>query len=332
MARDNYRKVKLLKLIELLRQHTDEQNPMTTAQICAAMGEMGIPCDRRIITQDVANLNELGYEVMCQMIGHEKAYYVADRSFSVPELKILIDAVHASSFITEKKSEELIEKIAALAGSHRADVLKRNMVCFNTRKHSNEKILYTVDAIEEAILTQKKVIFLYFDLDENGERVYRRGGHHYVVEPIALVFNEDNYYMTCYSSRHDSTSNYRVDRMDGVKIIDEPCCEKAIALRAQVASYTEQAFKMFGGQLEDVVIEFDRSLIGVVYDKFGEHVKMMSSGENRIIAPVRVRISPTFWGWLFQFGQDMRVISPEWVVTSFYDHTRLYTNDSKCED
>jgi predicted DNA-binding transcriptional regulator YafY len=165
MVRENYRKVKLLKLLELLRQHTDEQHPLTTNQICAAMGDMGIPCDRRIVTQDVANLNELGYEIMSMMVGHEKAYYVADRNFSVPELKILIDAVHASSFITEKKSGELIEKLADLAGSHRAEVLKRNMVCFNTRTHSNEKILYAIDALEEAILTQKKVIFLYFDLD-----------------------------------------------------------------------------------------------------------------------------------------------------------------------
>ena len=317
MARDNYRKIKLLKLIELLRQHTDEQNPMTTAQIVAAMGEMGIPCDRRIITQDVANLNGLGYEIMSQMIGHEKAYYIADRSFSVPELKILIDAVHASSFITAKKSDELIGKIAALAGSHRAEVLKRNMVCFNTRKHSNEKILYSIDTLEEAILAQKKVIFLYFDLDENGDRVYRRGGHHYVVEPIALVFNEDNYYLTCYSSRHDSTSSYRIDRMDGVKIIDEPCCEKAIALRDEVAAYTEQAFKMFGGQPEDVVLEFARGLIGVVYDKFGEGVRMLPSGEDKCVATVKVRISPTFWGWLFQFGKEMRVLSPEAVAREY---------------
>ena len=212
--------------------------------------------------------------------------------------------------ISEKKSEELIEKLAALAGEHRAEVLKRNMVCFNTRKHSNEKILYTIDTLEEAILTQKKIIFLYFDLDENGQRVYRRGGHHYVVEPVALVFNEDNYYLTSFSSRHDSTSNYRVDRMDAVEIIDEPCGEKAVALRDQVAAYTEQAFKMFGGQLEDVALEFDRVLIGVVYDKFGESVKMIPSGENRCIATVKVRISPVFWGWLFQFAGQMDIISP----------------------
>lgn len=310
MIRENYRKVKLLKLLELLRQHTDEQHPLTTNQICAAMGEMGIPCDRRIVTQDVANLNELGYEIMSIMVGHEKAYYVADRNFSVPELKILIDAVQASSFITEKKTAELVEKLAALAGSHRAEVLKRNMVCFNTRKHSNEKILYIIDELEEAILTQKKVIFLYFDLDEKGQRVYRRGGHHYVVEPVALVFNEDNYYLTCYSSRHDSTSNYRVDRMDAVQIIQEDCSEKAMALRDEVAAYTEQAFKMFGGRVEDVVLEFDRSLVGVVYDRFGESVKMIPSGEKNCIATVKVRISPVFWGWLFQFAGEMRIISP----------------------
>ena len=266
MARDNHRKVKLLRLIELLRQHTDEQNPMTTSQVGAAMDAMGIPCDRRIIKRDVDSLNELGYEVMVTTVGHENAYYVSDRSFSVPELKILIDAVHASSFITEKKSEELIEKIAALAGSHRAEVLKRNMVCFNTRKHSNEKILYSVDTLEEAILTQKKVIFLYYDLDENGERVYRRGCHHYVVEPIALVFNEDNYYLMVYSSRHNGTANYRVDRMEAVEIIDEPITDQALLLRDSIGDYTEQAFKMYGGQPVDLTLQFDHKLIGVVYD------------------------------------------------------------------
>jgi predicted DNA-binding transcriptional regulator YafY len=317
MARENYRKVKLLKLLELLRQHTDEQHPMTTNQICTAMDEMGIPCDRRIITQDVAALNELGYELMSTMVGHEKAYFVEDRSFSLPELKILMDAVHASSFITEKKSTELIEKLAALGGIHRADVLKRNMVCFNTRKHKNEKILYTIDSLEEAILTQKKVIFLYFDLDENGQRVYRRDGHHYVVEPVALVFNEDNYYLTCYSSRHDSTSNYRVDRMDGVKILEEPCCQKAVELRDGVAAYTEQAFKMFGGQLEDVVLEFRRGLIGAVYDKFGESTRMIPVGEDQCIATVKVRISPVFWGWMFQFAGEMKLLSPEHVVLEY---------------
>ena len=323
MANENIRKVKLLKLLELLRQNTDEEHPMSTAQIATTLSEMGIPFDRRTISQDIITLNELGYEIMSVMKGHDKCYYIEDRSFSIPELKILIDAVHASSFITEKKSQELIDIIATLAGSHRAEVLKRNMVCFNTRKHSNERILYNVDALEEAILRKKKVIFYYFDLDENGNRVYRLNGHHYVVEPIALVFNEDNYYLTCYSARHDSTSNYRVDRMDAVEVIKEDCCEKAIALREQVATYTEQAFKMFGGQLEDVVLEFDRSLIGAVYDRFGENTQMMGTSENRCIAHVKVQISPVFWGWVFQFADQMQILSPSAVLTEYKNRCYL---------
>lgn len=317
MAKENIRKVKLLKLLELLRQNTDEDHPMSTAQLFAALSEMGIPCDRRTISQDIITLNELGYEIMSVMRGHDKCYYVEDRSFSIPELKILIDAVHASSFITEKKSEELINKIAALAGTHRAEVLKRNMVCFNTRKHSNERIFYNVDDLEEAILRQKKVLFRYFDLNEKGERVYRRDGHRYVVEPVALVFNEDNYYLTCYSSRHDSTSNYRIDRMDSVQILDDPCCEKAIALRNQVAEYTEQAFKMFGGQTEDIVLEFDHTLIGVVYDRFGEATQMMNTSDTKCIASVKVQISPVFWGWLFQFAGQMDIISPAYIQREY---------------
>lgn len=323
MAKENIRKVKLLKLLELLRQNTDEDHPMSTAQLFAALSEMGVPCDRRTISQDIITLNELGYEIMSVMKGHDKCYYVEDRSFSIPELKILIDAVHASSFITEKKSEELISKIATLAGTHRAEVLKRNMVCFNTRKHSNERIFYNVDDLEDAILRQKKVLFRYFDLDEKGERVYRRDGHRYVVEPIALVFNEDNYYLTCYSSRHDSTSNYRIDRMDAVEVLQEACCEKAIALREQVATYTEQAFKMFGGQLEDVVLEFDRSLIGVVYDRFGEGTKMMNTSETKCIASVKVQVSPVFWGWLFQFAGEMTILSPSSLVDQYKSRARI---------
>lgn len=317
MASENIRKIKLLRVLDLLRQNTDENHPLSTSQITAELASMGIPCDRRAVSRDIITLNEMGYEIMSVMVGHDKCYYIEDRSFSVPELKILIDAVHAASFITEKKSKELTDKIAALAGAHRGDVLKRNMVCFNTRKHSNEKIYYNVDCLEEAILKEKKVLFKYFDINEKGERVYRRDGHRYVVEPIALVFNEDNYYLTCYSAKHDSTSNYRVDRMDAVTIIDDPCCEKAIMLRTQVGTYTEQVFKMFGGQIENVVLEFDASLIGVVYDKFGEDTAMISSGNNMYRANVKVQVSPTFWGWLFQFGGGMRIVSPKSVITQY---------------
>jgi predicted DNA-binding transcriptional regulator YafY len=250
-------------------------------------------------------------------VGHEKGYYIEDRGFSVPELKILIDAVQASAFITEKKTKELVEKLAVLGGNRRAELLKGNMVCFNTRKHSNEQIFYNVDALEKAIEQQKKVLFRYFTLNEKGEKVYRRDGHRYVVEPVALVFNEDNYYVMTYSSRHESTATYRLDRMEAVSVIEEPICDKAVELRREMAQYTEQVFKMYGGQPEDVVLEFQDGLIGVVFDKFGEDTPMMRVGESKCVATVKVRISPTFWGWLFQFAGEMRVLSPQWVIDGY---------------
>lgn len=325
MAKENSQKIKLLKLMELLRQETDEQHPMAATVICQKLNDMEVACDRRTLTRDIQALNEYGYEVMTTMLSHEKAYYVEDRSFSVPELKILIDAVQAACFITDKKTAELVDKIANLGGSHRADILKDNMVCFNTCKHSNEAIYYNVNFLEDAIQQQKKVIYRYFDLNEHGEKVYRKDGHHYVAEPVALVFNEDNYYLVAYSAKHDGTANYRVDRMDAVEVLDEPISEKALQLRDSISSYTEQAFKMYGGQPMDITIQFDNKLIGVVYDKFGEGTRMVRLTEDSCVATLKVQVSPTFWGWIFQFGGQMRITSPESMIEEYKQHAAKLT-------
>lgn len=315
--KENCQKIKLLKLMELLQQETDEFHPLSTNEICNRLSAMGISCERRTLAKDIVLLNEQGFEVMCCRVGKEKGYYIEDRSFSVPEIKILIDAVQAANFITEKKSSELIDKISALGGSHQADILKSNLVHFNTRKHSNETIYYSVGYLEDAIQQKNKVLFRYFDLDEHGEKVYRRDGHRYVVEPVALVFYEDNYYVVVYSAKHDNTANYRIDRIDSVEIIDEPVSQKALMLRSEVAGYTERVFKMYGGQSIDLVIEFDDKLIGAVYDKFGEHTKMIRTHEHGCVATVKVQISPAFWGWLFQFGKQMRILSPANLIDEY---------------
>ncbi len=317
MPKENWQKLKLLKLVGLLRQETDEQHPLTTAQICERLRAMDIPCDRRVLSKDIDLLNDNGVEVLWTWVGKGKGYYVEDRNFSVPELKILIDAVQAASFITEKKTEDLVNKLASLGGTNRAEILKSNLTHFNTRKHSNESIYYNVDAIEDAIQHQKKIIFRYFDLDIKGEKSYRRDGHHYVVEPVALVYNEDNYYVVVYSERHDNTANYRVDRMDSVEVIEENISEKAVTLKDKVGEYTEQAIKMYGGESQTVVLEFDSKLTGVIYDRFGEGVNMMPSSEDKILATVKVQLSSTFWGWLFQFGAKMRVLSPSSVTEEY---------------
>lgn len=310
MPTENNQKIKLLKLMELLRQETDEDHPMRTGVICDKLRAMNISCDRRTLHKDMKMLNDQGYEVMKELINHEMAYYVSDRSFSVPELKILIDAVQAASFVTDRKSNELIDKIAELGGSHRAEILKDNIICFNTRKHSNEVIYYNVGFMEQAIRRNKKIIFRYFDLDETRQKIYRRDGHHYVVEPVGLVFNEDNYYLVCYSAKHDGTANYRVDRMDSVEVLDDEITNVAKLLRDSVAGMTESSFKMFGGQTVDAVLELDDCLIGAVYDKFGEETAMRRNGEHTVMAAVKVQVSPTFFGWIFQFGKKMKISSP----------------------
>ena len=311
MAEEKNQKIKLMKIMEILRQETDEEHPMTKVELAARLVAMNVSCSPRSLIRDIKLLNEQGYEIMERLMGHEKGYFVCDRSFSVPELKILIDAVQAAGFVTEKKTGELVDKIAALGGSHRAAILKGNIVKFNTRKHTNETIYYTVGFIEDAIQRNKKIIFRYFDLDENGQKVYRRDGHHYVVEPVALVFNEDNYYLITYNEKHEATTNYRVDRIDSVRILDDPISETARSLRRKVARYTEEAFKMFNGQQETVTLRFADKLIGPVLDKFGEDTKMTRVDDHTIEATVQVRIAPTFWGWLFQFGTDMDIVEPE---------------------
>lgn len=317
MAKENWQKYKLLKLMELLRQETDEQHPLTTNAICHKLEQMHIPCERRTLSKDIAVLNDIGYEVMWTWVGKEKGYYIADRSFSVPELKILIDAVQAASFITERKTAELVDKIAALGGSHKADILKSNMVCFNTRKHTNESIYYNIDCLESAIEQKKKVGFFYFNLDENGEKVYRRDHQQYIVEPVSLVYNEDNYYLVSYSAAHNDKINYRVDRMERVCIIEEEVSEESVALRDDLDAYIDQVFKMFNGEVVSVTLSFKKSLIGVVYDRFGEDTKMLSGDGDTCITTVKVQLSPTFWGWVFQFAGEMTILSPVRVIAEY---------------
>lgn len=327
MSDNNCQKIKLLKIVELLRQETDEQHPIPTREMCKRLASINISCDRRTLGRDISTLNKQGYEVMFTWQGREKAYYVEDRSFSVPELKILIDAVQAASFITERKSSELIDKLAALGGSHRAEILKSNMVCFNTRKHSNEAIYYNVGYLEEALQKKNKASFYYFDLDETGERVYRKNKERYIVDPVALVFHEDNYYLMCYSPKYEAIVNYRVDRMDSVAVEEDSVCDAALLQETDLAEYTEQVFKMYNGPKEDVVLQFDQSLLGAVYDKFGEDTKVIRSSDTTLVATVKVQISPTFWGWVFQFGGKMWIISPKEMIDESKKQVGLLSTD-----
>ncbi len=322
----NMQKIKLLKLYELLRKETDENHPISRVELCRRLNEMGISSNVRTLSLDIEVLQENGFEIMSFLKDKEKFYYVPEHDLSVPEIKILIDALQAASFVTEKKTAEMVTKVVALGGSHRAELLMKNMVCFNTRKHTNEAILYTVDSIEDAIVRKKKIAFHYFHLNEKAGRDYvvtaTGQKKRYYIEPVALIFNEDNYYLMGYNSKHPgTTANYRIDRMDHVEVVEESVLsDEALERINSVAEYTEQVFKMFGGEQESVVLQFDKLLIGPVFDKFGEDTPMMPVDDTTCAATVHVQVSPTFFGWLAQFGNKMKVLSPENVNYQYYQH------------
>lgn len=259
---------------------------------------------------------------MDEMCGHEKGYYVIGRSFTIPELKVMMDAVHGANFITEKKSDELITKIASLGGSHKAELLKRNQTCFNTHRHSNETIYYSIDACEHALQQKRRLAYYYFDLNERLERVYRKNKKRYEVDPMALIFNNNNYYLMCFNSKYDGITNYRLDRMEGVDVIDEPVHENAIIHSSDVPSFTSQAFSMYGGPIENAVLQFSNKLIGVIYDQFGEQTQTIRQDDNTCIATVQIQKIPTFWSWLFTFGNDMKILAPEALVKDYQEQIK----------
>ena len=323
---ENSTRIKLLKLYELLQRETDEEHPLSRGELCGRLNAQGIPCHVKTVTRDIAALNEYGYEVCGFMEGREKYYYVPDREFSIPELKIMIDAVQASSFVTEKKTADMIEKIAALGGSYRKQLLKRSFAKFNSRKHSNESIFYNIDGIETAIRTRKNISFLYFDLDVNKQKVLRTGEDgepkRYVVEPVALILSEDNYYLrSIIRNETVKTFTFRVDRMEQVNVIeDSRTSDEALAERKTVASYTEQAFRMHSGAPARVKLVFNKSSIGPVVDKFGEGIRMKAVDDTSCTATVSVFVGKTFFGWLAQFGTNTQIAAPEWVGEEYRKH------------
>ena len=318
MQGENHQKIKLLRLMEMLRRDTDENHPMTTEDICARLADSGISCDRRTVTHDVALLNEEGFEVMSKMCGHKKGYYIDDRSFSTAELKILIDAVQAASFVTKKKTDELTEKIAALAGSEKAAVLTGNVVRFNTKKHSNEAVFYTVDTLETALNESRKVSFLYYDLDENHKKAVRHDGQRYVVSPVSLVHMNGNYYLLTHNEEKDAIYSFRVDRMMDTRAEDEPISSAAAALTEQeISDFTAQIFDMYSGKPRKVCLEFPKKLMGTVYDRFGEETRIKKLGDDLYEAFVSVQISKNFFGWIFGFDGEIRISRPESIVSEY---------------
>ena len=273
MKSENSRKIKLLKLWELLKRETDENHPMDTVEIIEKLSRDGIEVDRKILYNDIEVLNSYGFEILKER-GKRNRYYVVDRSFDLPEIRIMMDAVEASAFITEKKTQELTNKISALAGSKRAEVLKESILHFSKVKSLNESVFYSVNTIAEALDSGKKIIFNYYTLNVHKEKSYRTEKNdptkikQYKVNPVATVFDNGQYYLVCYDDKHKGLANYRIDRMERVRITDEDIRENKEIERIDLSKRNKQMFGMFGGDVHTVTIEADKSLLDVIFDKF----------------------------------------------------------------
>lgn len=310
-------KIKLVKILEILRHESDETKPMPTNALIKRLSDYGLSCTRQTIYADIKVLNSFGYEILCNK-ANSNEYYVSDRSFNMPEIRILLDAVQAASFITPKKTEELVDKIAALGGPNRAEILKNNIMRYNTTKHTNEDIYYVVNEIEQAIIQGKKVSFYYFDYNEQKEKVYRKNKKRYVENPYATVFSDDNYYLVAYSDKYKHAVHYRIDRMDNVRLSDKDITVHDIDLK----KHKKELFGMYSGDEVRVRIEADKSLLDVIFDRFGEDVALVPSEDGKVIVKADVQLSPRFIAWVCSFGDKMKVLSPKRVVEEVVDNLR----------
>ena len=318
-------KLRLLKILDILRKESDDEHYVETAEIIRQLAEMGIKCQRRTLWDDIKLLNENGYEILCEKeTGYSNKYCLIEERFDSCEVHILLDAVQAATFISKKKTKELVNKIAALAGNKQGDVLKNNIVEFTTPKSSNDKILYAVSEIAHAIANRKKIKFNYFDYDENYKKVFRKNSkgekRGYKVNPLGTVFDNGYYYLFCYDDFFGKVSHYRVDRMDKVEITELDMTPGVEKERENLPTRKSQLFAMYGGETATVEVQADKLLIDTIYDKFGDRVTLHKKDENTVSFTADVQVSPTFIAWCCSFGNLLKVTAPQEVVEKIKDY------------
>ncbi len=316
MAKSSNQKLKILYLMKMLLEKTDEENTMTINDMIAELERYGINAERKSIYDDIEALRYYGIDIATRK-SKTTDYFVASRVFELPELKLLVDAVQCSKFITYKKSNELIKKIESLASSHQAALLHRQVYVANRVKAINENIYYNVDRLHVAIAENKQVSFKYYDYDIKKEKKYRKNGELYFVSPYALSWDDENYYLITFSEKYNDFTHYRVDRMTNIEIVDQPRTILPDNEQFNIAEYSKKVFNMFGGEEETVKLKFDNSLVNAVIDRFGKDVMLDKVDENSFSVRINVAISSTFFAWLTQFGNKVKILSPESVIEKY---------------
>lgn len=321
----SHQKLKMMYLAKILMEQTDEEHTITVPEMIEELSKLGISAERKSIYDDIEYLQLFGLDI-CSNKTRTTNYYIASRDFELPELKLLVDSVQASKFITRKKSMELISKIEKLTSCENAKKLQRQVFIINRIKTLNEQIYYNVDKIHEAIAANKQITFKYFGFDVNKKKVYRKNGGLYTESPVALTWDDENYYLITYKEKYDNYTHYRVDKMEMIELTQDNRVLKDKAF--DLSDYSKTMFGMFGGEETDVSIEFDNELVGAVLDRFGTDISVVKKDENRFICNVKVALSPHFLSWIMSFGKQAKIISPDCVAEEMYrlarDITEIY--------
>ena len=322
MPKGTNQKLKLYYLSRIMTERTDDEHTITMPEIQRALEEYGVTADRKSLYDDLEALRVLGIDVIGEKDGRSYAYHVGGKMFEIAELKLLVDAIQSSKFITEKKSNELIKKLTGLASNYEASQLKRQVVVQGRIKTMNESIYYIVDDIHNAITNNKKIRFEYlkWNLDKKMER---RKDKLYEVSPWALTWDDENYYLIGFDAEEYKIKHYRVDKMRSIELSDEKREGKEHFRQFDMAAYARMNFGMFGGEEVSVKLQFENDMVGVLLDRFGKDISIYPSDkEGWSETHVDVALSDQFLGWIFSLGTKVKIVGPENVVKRFSDEIK----------
>ena len=309
MAKAPGQKLKLLYIIKFLSENTDENHPASTSDIIAYLEANGVHSQRKSVYDDMEKLCNFGYDIIQVHSRLGGGYYMAGREFELAELKLLVDAVQSSRFITTKKSRSLIRKLEQMAGKYDAGKLQRQVYVAGRIKTENESIYYSIDTIHRAIQENRQIRFQYLDWNLNKELVPRANSER-CVSPWALIWQDENYYLAAYDSNDSVMKHYRVDKMGRVEVLKEARTGMEQFSKVDLAAYTNQIFGMYGGREEIVTIQFPNRLIGVVLDRFGRKADIRQMPEEVFRIRAKVMVSGQFYGWLAGIGGEAVIVSP----------------------
>lgn len=314
MPRGTNQKFKLYRLAQIMLENTDDEHYITMPEIMSALRAYDITADRKSIYNDLRDLEVLGIEVEGEAVGNRYHYHVVSRPFELPELKLLVDAIQSSKFITERKTNDLIKKLEQLVSKYDAMKLQRQVYVSGRIKTMNESIYYTVDTIHNAISENKKIRFQYFQWNAKKEMELRHHGAWYHISPWGLSWDNENYYLVGYDSDAGQIKHYRVDKMLHIQMSEEKRDGKEHVRKLDMADYAKKSFGMFGGKEQEVKLLVNNSLAGVIIDRFGKNVMLIPEDEHHFKVNVSVHVSNPFLGWIISLGEGVKILGPEDVV------------------